>query len=145
MLTIQELINQDYKILNGEVTEDFDISKKNNKLVLTIYIKGDGWSCNYGNYDMIENCNCADLLSSLLDTFNISSFKELKGKAVRIAIKNTEDPVTIIGNIVYDKWFDFTDYINYSEERNITEEVINHTETVEDNVEEIEVIDIEEK
>lgn len=125
-MNLAELVRDKYNILIGEVIDQPQINKKDRSLVINILIQGDGWACNFGDYNMLENYRCAQLLYDLMEVLNINSLSELKGKAVRIAVQNAEEPVTIIGNVVYDKWFNFTDYIVNNNENE--EPVIEDTE-----------------
>ncbi|MCR5422963.1 MAG: hypothetical protein K6E74_04925 [Bacilli bacterium] len=137
-MNLKNLIESGYKILNGEIITEPHLYLKQGHLVLGIPIRGDGWSCEYGGYSLSANFKCAESLLLLMDVLGVADTIELKGKAVRIAVRDQNEPITIIGNIVYDKWFNFEDFIvtNNEELENISEE----TDNLIDNSEETNVV-----
>lgn len=110
-MNLKNLIESGYKILNGEIITEPHLYLKQGHLVLGIPIRGDGWSCEYGGYSLSANFKCSESLLLLMEVLGVSDSIELKGKAVRIAVRDQNEPITIIGNIVYDKWFNFEDFI----------------------------------
>ena len=130
-MNLKNLIESGYKILNGEIITEPHLYLKQGHLVLGIPIRGDGWSCEYGGYSLSANFKCAESLLLLMDVLGVADTLELKGKAVRIAVRDQNEPITIIGNIVYDKWFNFEDFIITDNEKldNSQEETDNSEET----------------
>ena len=130
-MNLKNLIESGYKILNGEIITEPHLYLKQGHLVLGIPIRGDGWSCEYGGYSLSANFRCAESLLLLMDVLGVADTLELKGKAVRIAVRDQNEPITIIGNIVYDKWFNFEDFIITDNEKldNSPEETDNSEET----------------
>lgn len=130
-MNLKNLIESGYKILNGEIITDPHLYLKQGHIVLGIPIRGDGWSCEYGGYSLSANFRCAESLLLLMDVLGVADTLELKGKAVRIAVRDQNEPITIIGNIVYDKWFNFEDFIITDNEKldNSPEEIDNSEET----------------
>ena len=109
-MTLQQLINENYTILNGEISKFVLRIKDDSTLVYNVIIQGDGWGCNYGDYDLLSydyKVNGAEALFTLLKTIGVDSTDKIVGKAVRIAFKDPSEPVQFIGNIVYDIWFNF--------------------------------------
>lgn len=130
-MNLKNLIESGYKILNGEIITEPHLYLKQGHLVLGIPIRGDGWSCEYGGYSLSANFRCAESLLLLMDVLGVADTLELKGKAVRIAVRDQNEPIRIIGNIVYDKWFNFEDFIITDNEKldNSPEETDNSEET----------------
>jgi hypothetical protein len=130
-MNLKELQDKGYMILNG-IINDISIIRDNNKLLLILSINGDGWSVEYGQYDLNDDLFMGtQSLVDLLLTLDINNLYDIKGKNVRIAAK-IEETVTIIGNIMYDKWFN---YMNYKIEP-VTMPVDTETEDKEEEVEE---------
>ena len=122
-MNLEQLVNEGYTILNGEVLST-SIKPVNSKIKFSLVIRGDGWGCNYGDFNLFEEWfNGEEALLNIASTLDIEDIsEELTGKNIRIAVKNVQEPVKYIGNIVYDKWFNYDDYrINKIEESNIEE------------------------
>ena len=126
-LTQVELQQQGYEILNAQVT-DADLSMADHgSLVLWLQLNGAGWGVGYGGYGIGKGyvgasefrgfAKGTELIMRVMDTVGVSTFKELFGKYVRVAVNFNSDGgrVNIIGNIIEDKWFDIKDFFTVEE------------------------------
>ena len=104
-MNLQKLIEEKYTILNGEIVNFALRIKDETEFVYNVIIQGDGWGCNYGDYDLKHYG--AESLMRLMGVLGVNSTSELVGKAVRIAVQDPDQPVKYIGNIIYDKWFNY--------------------------------------
>lgn len=109
-MNLRTLNEANYVILNGKI-ENAILRHEEDRLILRLVISGDGWGCNYGDYDLNANeFNGTRSLIDLMSTLHVEEFNELTDQYVRVAVENTEAPVKILGNIIYDKWFNYDDY-----------------------------------
>ena len=109
-MTLQDLIKNNYTVLNGRIEEVF-LNATEDALILSLFIKGDGWTCRYADYNVAgENIEGGWLLIDLLNTIGVEDFLDIKGNYVRVAVKTLEEPVEYIGNIIEDKWFNYNNY-----------------------------------
>ena len=111
-----------YDIKNATITS-IDLSMADHGvLTLSMGLKGDGWGCVYGcrvpgnGYVGAEkfegNEKGIEYIMRLMDTVGVSYFNEMKDKCVRVATKGWGSRVSIIGNIIKEKWFDEEDFFN---------------------------------
>ena len=134
-MNLKTLEDNGYMILNG-IAQNVSVIKNDNKLILIISVVGEGWNCDYGGYDLNEiTFSGTQSIVDLMNTLDVDSLYDIKDKSVRLAAK-LEEPVNIIGNIVYDKWFDFRDYVIDSEEPQEVEQELELAFPVSDNSEE---------
>lgn len=126
-LTQVELQQNGYEILNAQIT-DADLSMADHgSLVLWLQLNGNGWGVGYGGYGIGKGYVGAsefkgftkgtELIMRVMDTVGVSSFKNLIGTYVRVAVNFSDDGgrVYIIGNIIEDKWFDIKDFFTVEE------------------------------
>lgn len=114
---VEELIAKGCKIENAKI-ENVDLSMRDHRiLTLKMVIKGNGWDCCYGGYDLGHgylgardfkgSVKGTEYIMQLMDTVGVDEFSALKGKCIRIAsATNWGKTLKIIGNIIQDKWFD---------------------------------------
>lgn len=114
-----------YDIKNATITS-VDLSMADHGvLTLSMGLKGDGWGCVYGcrvlgtGYVGAEkfegNEKGIEYIMRLMDTVGVSYFNEMKDKCVRVATKGWGSRVSIIGNIIKEKWFDEEDFFTEKE------------------------------
>ena len=114
--TTNELIKNGYEIENGRIT-DVDLSMADHGVItLTLCVSGNGCGFVYGGYALGHGYLGAEHFDStehalvyimkIMDTVGVENFNGLKGKYIRFATKGWGDCITIIGNIISDKWFD---------------------------------------
>lgn len=134
-MNLRTLNEENYVILNGKI-ENAILRHEEDKLILRLVISGDGWGCNYGDYDLNDTeFDGTRSLIDLMSTLQVEEFKELTDQYVRVAVENTEAPVRILGNIIYDKWFDYSNYNIVSESESEPVEQVPDLEVVEENIE----------
>ena len=110
-MNLEQLIEERYTILNG-VVEEVSLKNVNSRLIFRIVIKGDGWGCNYADVDLWdENYLGGHAILELLRVLEVEDVNQIKGKNVRIAIQDVDNPVQYLGNIVYDSWYDYTNFV----------------------------------
>ena len=121
----------EYSIYNGKIIDIVTELEHENMFRFGLLIEGDNWHCLYGNVNLFDDSfDSKSAIIDLLKLFEEKNILNLKDKYVRIAIKNLNDPVSIIGNIISDKWYNFNDYkITYEDS---TVEKDNNSETEEE-------------
>lgn len=53
------------------------------------------------------NRNASGVIMRIMDVVGESDLMAVKGKNIRIAYRGLIEPVTVIGNIIDDEWFDY--------------------------------------
>ena len=130
-MVLKDFIDGDYTILNGEIT-DVSLKLVNDVgLVFTLLIQGDGWGCKYGEVVFDFNTNIPMFIGNLLATVGADDLMEIKNKTVRVAVKDVNAPVEYIGNIIYDSWFNYTQYITPPSDNSVSKEEENNEDEVE--------------
>ena len=119
-MNLQQFLDENYTVLNGEIISVSTKLVDSSRLVFSLIIRGDGWGCNYGEYDLFDpDFNGKSSIVDLMETIDVETISDLVNKNIRIAIKDTHSPVRYIGNIIYDKWFSYDDYREPLEEPKI--------------------------
>ena len=109
-MNLRTLNEKNYIILNGKVEKSL-ITKVEDKLIFRLVISGDNWGCNYGDYDLADvSFKGIDSITAIMNTLDVEELSELNGVYLRVAAENADSPVKIVGNIIYDKWFNYDDY-----------------------------------
>lgn len=122
-MSIDKLIANGYKIENAKI-EDVDLSMQDHGcLTLKMTIRGRGWGCCYGGYnlghgylgakDFKGSAKGIEYIMRIMDVVGVDEFSALKGKYIRVATKGWGETLKIIGNIVQDKWFDPEQFFNH--------------------------------
>lgn len=120
--TIDELIEQGYKIENAKINS-VDLSMEDHGcMTLSVVLEGKGWCCTYGGYCLGHGYLGAKTfdgddksmpyIMQIMDTVGVSRFNNMVGKYIRVATKGWGDVIKIIGNIIEDKWFDPESFFN---------------------------------
>lgn len=116
--TEQKLIEEGYEIHNARITHIDLSSEDHGCLSLEMALDGGGWGCVYGGYKlgtagtyMKEEALCGsaaglECIIRIMHTLGVDRFTELNGKYIRVATKGWGSSISIIGNIINDKWFD---------------------------------------
>lgn len=123
--TENELLELGYKIENA-IIKNVDISMADHGCVtLNIELNGSGWGCNFGGYcighgylgadEFDGSADGMESIARIMDVVGVSYFNNMKGKYVRVAIKNSWGAVKIIGNIIKDQWFDIESFFEDKE------------------------------
>lgn len=106
---------KDYKIENAKITYvDLDM-RDHGVLTLRMALEGSGWGVVYGGYALGHGYLGAinfdgdpkgiECIERIMDTVGVDRFQDLVGKHVRVVSLSWGDPITIIGHIINDKWF----------------------------------------
>lgn len=116
--TESELIAAGYELRNALVTK-VDLSTQNHAcLTLELTLEGQGFGVIYGGISLGRGYVGAkefegsakgnEYIMRVMDTVGSDSFTGMKGKYVRVAIKDGSlcSICKIIGHIIEDKWFD---------------------------------------
>ena len=123
--TYDELIKSGYKIENALIAK-VDLSMADHGyLTLAMVLKGDYWGTVYGGYilgygylgsdDFNGSARGIESIMRIMDTVGVERFQDLKDKYVRVAVTTGSGPITIIGNIIEDKWFDIETFFKDKE------------------------------
>lgn len=114
--TTSKLVENGYEIENGKITY-VDLSMADHGVItLTLSVEGYGCGFVYGGYALGRGYLGADYFDSnshalvyimkIMDTVGVEKFNDLKGKYIRFATNGWGSSVSIIGNVISDKWFD---------------------------------------
>jgi len=89
-------------------------------LVLRMELEGNHWGVNYGNRclgkgylganEFVGYAKGIEEIMRIMDTVGVSRFNDLEGKYIRVEMDRFCDPITKIGNIIKDKWFDYKEF-----------------------------------
>ena len=112
----KELINNGYRIENAKITA-VDLSMEDHGcLTLKLVLEGGGWGCVYGGYALGHGYLDADdfegsaagmeSIMRIMDVVGVEKFNDMRGKYIRVCMKNLSEQIKIIGNIIKEKWFD---------------------------------------
>lgn len=108
-----------YEILNAKITNVSLNMKNYGCLSLDITLDGSGWGVVYGGYCLGKgyvgaeeksfqgSAKGMESIMRIMDTIGVDDLTDLVGKYVRVASKGLGSNIKIIGNIIYDKWFDY--------------------------------------
>ena len=111
VMTLEKLNQDNYTILNGKIINATTELISDNMLTFSLFIQGDGWQCNYGNFNLFDNnFDSRSAIADILKLLEKKDIYDIKDTYVRIAVKSVSDPVEYIGNIIVDSWFNFNDY-----------------------------------
>lgn len=136
-MTLKELTEKNYMILNGKINHIEVYKNGADKLFIRLFISGDGWECVYGDFELTkEDYDGFSSLTNLMNILEIYEISQFNDTYVRVAVENVKHPIKIIGNIVFDKWYNFEDYSTVQINRDESN-LSNNMETVEeDNIDE---------
>ena len=125
--TIEQLKSEGYEIENAEI-QNVSLNMENHGcFTLDITLKGNGWGVVFGGYCLGKGYVGADdnffkgsgegmeAIMRIMDTVGVSELSKLKGQHVRVATKGWGSCVKIIGNIIKDKWFDYSTFFEEGE------------------------------
>lgn len=112
-----------YEIDNAKI-EKVSISMEDHGcLVYAIVLKGYGWECTFGgvcighgylgasDFDA-KGSHGLEAMMRIMNTVGVSRWEDLNGKVVRCAYKAWGDRISIIGNIIDDRWFNQKEFFN---------------------------------
>ena len=88
--------------------EDVSLCKSESQLFLFLTLAESSYPPIAGK-DYPINQSACEAIIRIMDVVGESNFMELKGKNIRIAFREITEPVTVIGNIIDDVWFDYRD------------------------------------
>lgn len=99
-------------------------------LTFWLTLEGDGWGCGVGGYCIgkgylgaseftVERGDGLEAMMRIMDVVGVSKWEDLKGKYLRVQFAGCGwgDRVSIIGNLLKDKWFNIADFfaVRYGE------------------------------
>jgi hypothetical protein len=135
VMTLEKLNQDNYTILNGKIVDVITDFVDIDTFTLNILIQGDGWQCLYGNFNLFdETFNTKNAIIDLLSMLERKDLCKLADTYVKVAIKDTSQPVEYIGNIISDIWYNFNNYYIKDEEKTVKENVDISEEVKEDEV-----------
>ena len=113
--TEDDLIRDGYDIENALITNVSLSTENRGFLTLSLTLEGRGWGVIYGANRCIATSNRpspfgAMYIMKIMDLVECERLEGLKGKYVRVATKGWGSEVSIIGNIIKDKWFDMESF-----------------------------------
>lgn len=95
-------------------------------LTFGLVLNGEGWGCTYGGVCIGHGYLGADhfdgsakgleAMMRIMDTVGVERWEDLDGKYIRVEINGWGDPITKIGHITRNKWFDLKKFFEWGEE-----------------------------
>ena len=89
-------------------------------LTFGLVLEGGAWGTVFGGYcigkgylganDFKGSAKGLEAMMRIMDTVGASKWEDLEGKYVRVEMGRLCDPITKIGHITQDKWFDIKDF-----------------------------------
>ena len=83
-------------------------------------LEGDGWGCWFGNYaldtwndeinERVGTQQGFQAIINLLETLEVKTWEELKGKYIRVKSEGWGSKIKEIGHLIKDKWFNIEDF-----------------------------------
>lgn len=120
-MNTKELIESGYTIENVKIASaDLIITENYGCVSFELVLDGDGWRCSYGGYclghcyswkeEFDASSKGLEYMIRVMDIAEVSRLSDLEGKYVRVAYKELDDSVNIIGNIIRDKWLNLKEF-----------------------------------
>lgn len=117
------------EILNAKITSVSISMADHGCLTFWITIKGCGWGCSIGGYSIGHGYLGAhtfqgyapgtEAMMRIMDTVGVDRWEDLKEKYIRVKTDNGwGSPITKIGNITEDKWFDIDAFFKSKAKQN---------------------------
>lgn len=89
-------------------------------MTFMIYIDACDFSCGVGGFCLDEysddikarifRAESMEVISEILDVVGVDKWEDLPGKYIRFEDNGWRSPITKIGNIINDKWFDMKEF-----------------------------------
>lgn len=112
------------EIENAKITNVSLTMADHGMLTFYITLEGNGWGTNYGGYGIGRGYLGAEEFSSsdkgleammrIMDVVGVDTWEDLKGKFVRVKMSSLGQPITTIGNLIKNKWFDIKEFFKNS-------------------------------
>lgn len=117
-----DLIREGYTLENMQIIS-VDLSMQDHGVItLMMSMKGNCIGTVYGGIclghgylgakEFSGSVKAMPYIMRIMDVVGVERFNDMKGKYVRVAIKDFSSPVKIIGNIIEDKWFNPESFFN---------------------------------
>ena len=107
-------------IENAKITSTSISMADHGCLTIWITVEGDGWGVSIGGYvdgkwhlgaKHFEGNGAAIVkIMKIMDVVGVNKWEDLKGKYVRVKMREYGETVDEIGNILKDKWVNFRDF-----------------------------------
>ncbi len=94
-----------YEFADSKI-EDVSLCKSDDKLYLILTLEENMHDPIVGR-DYPINHDASEAIMRIMDVVGESDLMSIKGKNIRIAYRRLTEPITVIGNIIDDKWFDY--------------------------------------
>lgn len=121
-MTKKQLEEDGYEILNGVIKNVSLTMADHGCLTSYITVEGAGFGVSLGGYCLGHGYlgsahfdasgKGLESIMRIMDVVGEERYEDLKGKYVRIASKGWGSTVSIIGNILNDKWFDYKQFFS---------------------------------
>jgi len=112
----------EYGILNAKIVSA-DISMTDHSvLTYSLELQGDSWGCSFGGYvigrgylgaeEFEGSAKGLEAIMRIMDTVGVEKWSDVPGRYVRVESQGISTPITKIGNIISDKWFDQREFFS---------------------------------
>lgn len=108
------------KIKNAKIQSTMLGREDHGIMTFRIYIAADGIACGVGGYCLDEfnsatqtrvfRAKSMEAISKVLEVVGVDKWEDLPGKYIRFEDNGWGSTVIKIGNIIEDKWFDFSEF-----------------------------------
>ena len=119
------------RILNARITNTVITMREQATLTFHVFFEGQ-CSAGIGGYCIGHGYLGADeftagssglvAMMKIMDTVGVDCWEDLKGKYIRVVDPGLGNPVTKIGNIIEDKWFDIDAFFEYERSKQEAED-----------------------
>ena len=116
--------NIEIEIENAKITNVSSTMADHGMLIFYITLEGNGWVTNYGGYGIGKGYLGAkefsgfdkglEVMMRIMDVVGVDTWEGLKGKFVRVKKSSLGQPITTIGNLIKNNWFDIKDFFKNS-------------------------------
>lgn len=107
-------------IENARITQTSISMADHGVLCISIYVEGNGWCCNIGQWingygylgatEWKGNGSAIVAMMKIMDTVGVEKWEDLPGKLIRVKTEGWGGSIDEIGNIIKDKWFNLRDF-----------------------------------
>ena len=112
--------NNNIEIENAKITNISLTMADHGMLTFYITLEGNGWWTNYGGYgigggylgakEFSGSSRGLEAMMRIMDVVGVDTWEDLEGKFVRVEKSSLGQPITTIGNLIKNNWFDIKEF-----------------------------------
>lgn len=108
-------------IENAKITNASITMADHGCLTFWLTLEGDGWGCGYGGYCIgkgylgageftAESGSGLVAMMEIMNVVGVEKWEDLKGQYCRVDVSSLGGTISIIGNLIKDKWFNIKSF-----------------------------------